>query len=76
MVSRAGLFLLEFITSPFVFIEDPKVALRMSNIIAVVLLFLTGYRFGNYIGYRRWRMGLYMLAIGLVLIGVAIALGG
>jgi len=40
------------------------------------MLFVCGYAFGRYAGYRPWVTGLAMVAVGAVLIGVAIALGG
>ena len=76
-----GVLLIEFlvvfpIAIPFMLIHNPKLALRVSNIVGLVLLFLTGFRFGTYAGYRPWRMGLSMVALGGALVGVAIALGG
>jgi len=61
---------------PFVFMHDALRAMRVSNAIAIVLLFLTGYAFGREIGYRKWLMGLSMVALGSVLVAITIALGG
>ena len=61
---------------PFIFFSDAQVALRISNAVAIVMLFLCGYAFGIHSGVRPWRMGLSMVVVGLVLVGVAIALGG
>jgi VIT1/CCC1 family predicted Fe2+/Mn2+ transporter len=49
--------------------------LRISNTVAILMLFLTGFTFGRHIG-RPWQVGLSMVAIGLVLVAIAIALGG
>lgn len=61
---------------PFIFIHDARLALRISNAIAVVLLFLCGYLFGQQAGLRPWTTGLAMVAVGIALVSIAIALGG
>jgi hypothetical protein len=61
---------------PFVFIGDPTRALRVSNIVAIAMLFGCGFAFGRHAGLRPWTMGLAMVALGGVCVGVAIALGG
>jgi VIT1/CCC1 family predicted Fe2+/Mn2+ transporter len=50
--------------------------LRVSNLVAIGLLFLTGYLFGRNIGHNPWRLGIAMVLIGCLLTGVAISLGG
>jgi VIT1/CCC1 family predicted Fe2+/Mn2+ transporter len=57
-------------------IGDVRLALRASNVIACAMLFLLGYAFGHYAGFRPWSMGLAMTAVGGALVGVAILLGG
>jgi hypothetical protein len=76
-----GVFLLVVVASlpvvlPFVFIHDPRRALRVSNIIAVLLLFLTGYVYGYHTGHRPLRSGLIMTVIGGAMVALTIALGG
>jgi hypothetical protein len=76
-----GVFLLVFLSTfpvviPFLFIHDVKLALRTSNGIALVMLFLSGRALGHYAGYRPWRMGLVTVVSGSVLVAAAIALGG
>ena len=76
-----GVFLLVFLSTfpvvlPFVFLKDAMTALRISNAIAIAMLFLSGYAVARYSGYRPWRTGLVMVAIGVVLVAVTIALGG
>jgi VIT1/CCC1 family predicted Fe2+/Mn2+ transporter len=61
---------------PFFFVSGAISALRISNAVAIVLLFLAGYRVAKYAGYRPWRTGLGMVVIGLLLVGLTIALGG
>jgi hypothetical protein len=76
-----GVFLLVFLSTfpvvlPFIFIHDAFVALRLSNGIAIALLFGAGHMLAGYAGLRRVRTGLAMVAIGAALVGLTIALGG
>jgi VIT family len=76
-----GICLLSFLSTfpiviPFLFIEDARLALRVSNGVAIAMLFLCGYMFGRYAGFRPVAMGLSMVALGGALVGIAIALGG
>lgn len=61
---------------PFALMENPRHALRVSNGIAIVMLFLTGYAFGSYAGHRPWRMGISMVILGGALVAITISLGG
>jgi VIT1/CCC1 family predicted Fe2+/Mn2+ transporter len=63
-------------TIPFIFLRNVRRALRLSNVIAIVLLFLCGYRFGRYAGLHPWRCGLVMVIVGGAMVGICIALGG
>ena len=60
----------------FIFMSDAQVALRVSNAVAVTMLFLCGYAFGHHSGVHPWAMGLSMVAVGVFLVAVAIVLGG
>ncbi len=76
-----GVFLLVFLSTfpvviPFIFMKDVTLALRISNAIAIVLLFLTGYSFGRHIGRHPVWTGIAMVVLGVVLVGLTIALGG
>jgi VIT1/CCC1 family predicted Fe2+/Mn2+ transporter len=76
-----GVFLLVTISTfpvvvPFLFVKDALLALRISNAVALSMLFLIGWMLGKYSGMRRLRTGIAMLAIGLVLVAITIALGG
>ncbi len=64
------------VTIPFLFMTDVGRAMRVSNIIAVVLLFLAGHAFGRVTGYRPWLTGLAMVVLGSVLVAITMALGG
>ena len=61
---------------PFLFTDSALPALRISNVIAILLLFLCGYAFARSTGLRPWWTGFVMVAIGSALVGIAIALGG
>ncbi len=61
---------------PFLFIDAIDVAMRVSNAIALVMLFVIGARLGQYMGRSPWPMAFVMTAIGGVLVAVTIALGG
>lgn len=76
-----GVFLLVSISTfpvvvPFLVVSDPVLALRLSHGVALGMLFLIGWTFGKYAGMSAPKMGISMLGIGVVLAGVAIALGG
>ena len=76
-----GVFLAVFASTfppviPFLVVENHRLALRISNGIAVLLLFLTGCAFGRYSGYRPLRMGIGMAVIGSALVAITIELGG
>ncbi len=61
---------------PFLVITDALVAVRVSNLLALITLFIGGWVLGRYAGGQPWRYGLVMGAIGLALVVVIVALGG
>jgi len=63
------------VIAPFVFMDDSRTALRVSNAIAIVLLFVAGYGLARAAGERPWRTGFAMILVGLALVGITIALG-
>ena len=76
-----GVFLLVFlstfpVTIPFIVMRDPVPALRVSNAIAVVSLFGAGYAFGRLTGRRPVWVGTATVVLGIILVGLTIALGG
>jgi len=80
-VGGLGVFLLVFLCTfpvviPFIFMHNAVPALRVSNVIAIVMLFLTGYAFGRMTGHRAWLFGISMVVLGMVLVGMTMALGG
>jgi hypothetical protein len=80
-VGAAGVFLLVFLSTfpvavPFMLVDDAHQALRISNVIALVMLFLLGLSLARSTGGSPVRMGLGMLLLGVVLVAITIALGG
>lgn len=61
---------------PFFFIDDPRLALRVSNAVLLALLFLAGYRAARHTMANPWLAGGAFVVAGLVLVVAAIALGG
>jgi VIT1/CCC1 family predicted Fe2+/Mn2+ transporter len=61
---------------PFLFFSTPERALRVSNGLLIAMLFLVGQRWAKYTNMNRLVSGLVMVAIGLLLVGVAVLLGG
>ena len=61
---------------PFIVIDNAIIALRLSNAIAIAMLFLCGFNLARHIGLWPWTTGIAMVAIGGTGVGIAIALGG
>lgn len=77
----AGIFLLVFFSTvppavPFLFMQSALPALRVSNLIALAMLFLLGYAYGRSTGLNRWLTAGSMMILGVVLVGMTMALGG
>lgn len=77
----AAVFLLVFLSTfpvviPFIVMREAVPALRVSNAIAVAMLFMTGYTYGRLTGYRPIGMGISMVVLGAILVGITMALGG
>jgi VIT1/CCC1 family predicted Fe2+/Mn2+ transporter len=81
LVGALGVFLLVFLSTfpvalPFVFLSDAHGALRISNAIGIVMLFLCGWAMGRYSGLKAFLCGLAMAGIGAALVAMTMALGG
>ncbi len=61
---------------PFMVVQEPLRALRVSNAVALTLLFVGGWRLARYAGFRPLVTGVAMVALGVGLVVVTIALGG
>jgi hypothetical protein len=62
--------------APFLIFSDPVRALRVSNFLLLAMLYVVGRKWAAYANTNRLVAGLAMVAVGLLLVGVAIALGG
>jgi hypothetical protein len=76
-----GVFLIVFLSTfpvavPFVVMESATTALRVSNAVAVAMLFVIGVVYGRSVGRSPWAVGVSMVALGAVLVALTIALGG
>jgi VIT1/CCC1 family predicted Fe2+/Mn2+ transporter len=76
-----AVFLLVFLSTlpvaiPFLLIDSAQRALRVSNLVAIVMLFGMGYSFARLTGRRPWIWGISMVVIGAVLAALTMALGG
>jgi hypothetical protein len=80
-LGAAGIFLLVFLSTfpvviPFIVMHDAGLALRISNGIAILMLFVAGYAYGKCVDRGPWLMGVSMVALGSALVGLTMALGG
>jgi hypothetical protein len=74
-------FLLVFLSTfpiviPFIVFDRVHVAVRVSNLIAILMMFVAGYRLAAYGGVHQVRAGVSVALLGVVLVAIAIALGG
>jgi hypothetical protein len=61
---------------PLLLVKDSNLALRLSNVVLITLLFIVGYWWAHYTDARPWSVGASVTLLGLSLVGVAVALGG
>jgi hypothetical protein len=61
---------------PFLVIDDPWIALRVSNVILLGLLFAVGWRAARQTLAKPWLAGVTFLLVGVLLVALAIPLGG
>ena len=64
------------IVLPFLLVDEAVQALRLSNALGVMTLFVSGYLLGRRAGGKGWHFGMAMAAIGSALVGIIILLGG
>jgi VIT1/CCC1 family predicted Fe2+/Mn2+ transporter len=81
ILGATGVFLLVSLSTfpvvvPLIVVRQPRLALGLSNTVAVLMLFILGWSLGRYAGRPGWRTGLGMVAVGLVLVAITMALGG
>jgi VIT1/CCC1 family predicted Fe2+/Mn2+ transporter len=61
---------------PFMLFDQTALAVRVSNFVALAMLFLAGWILARYAGGTPWRGGAAMAATGAALIAAIMALGG
>ncbi len=76
-----GVFLLVFLSTlpvvvPFYFVHDAKTALRISNAVAIAMLFGAGQMHARYAGFRRIVTGLAIVIVGALMVAVTMAVSG
>ena len=76
-----GVFLLVVLATfpvvvPFMLFDQAALAVRVSNLVALVMLFIAGWILAEHAGGSRWRGGAAMAATGAVLMAAIMALGG
>jgi VIT1/CCC1 family predicted Fe2+/Mn2+ transporter len=80
-IGALAVFLLVFCSTlpvvlPFVFMQDAWLAMRISNGIAIAMLFACGWTWARFMGMRPWLVGSIMVLLGAILAAAALALGG
>jgi VIT1/CCC1 family predicted Fe2+/Mn2+ transporter len=76
-----GVFLLVTVSTfplvvPFLFFRELGAALLASRLVALAILFAGGWMLAAYAGGSRWLAGVGLAAIGALLVGALMALGG
>ena len=64
------------IVVPYLLVPDPNLAVRVSNVVALTLVFLLGMRWGHVVGGRSLRIATGLTVLGVVLVLITIVLGG
>ena len=80
-VGALAVFLLVFLSTfpvviPFLVFRNVQVALRTSNLVALVMMFVAGAVLARHGGHSPLRAGLSVVMLGVVLVVITIALGG
>jgi VIT1/CCC1 family predicted Fe2+/Mn2+ transporter len=80
-LGAVGVFFLVFLSTfpvaiPFIFIQSVPLAMRTSNLVAIVMLLFTGIAYGRCVGRSPWGFGFGMVGLGAILVALTIALGG
>ena len=81
-LAALGVFLLVVLATfpvvvPFLLVGEPALAMRVSRVVSLGMLFVAGYALGRYAGHPHpARTGLLMLLLGAALVVAVMALGG
>ncbi|VVN92722.1 hypothetical protein PS691_01998 [Pseudomonas fluorescens] len=76
-----GVFLLVVFSTfplvvPFLLLDQTALAVRVSNLVGLVVLFMAGWILAQYAGAKPWQGGMALAVTGTGLIAAIIALGG
>lgn len=76
-----GVMLLVFLstlppTIPFMVMGNSRLALHISNWVAIAMLFGLGYVYGRYAEHRPWGWAFSMVGLGALMVALTISLGG
>jgi hypothetical protein len=81
LMAGGHIFLLVFLSTiplivPFLFMSNVRTALRISNLIAIIMMYICGWILGRYASRNPWTAGFIISLIGVGLVLLAIYLGG
>jgi hypothetical protein len=81
VLSALEIFFLVFVCTlpvalPFAFFQEVALAVRVSNGVALLLLFVGGFILAGYAGFRRFTTAAIYVVIGVLLVALTMALGG
>ena len=81
LLAGVQIFLLVFLCTfpvavPFAFIDELALAMRVSNGIALLMLFIGGFLLARYAGFKRLLTAVIYTLIGVLLVAMTMALGG
>jgi hypothetical protein len=81
VIAGVQIFLLVFLCTlpvalPFALVGDPLLGMRISNGVALILLFIGGFRLAQYASLRTWVTATIYTLIGLIMVSLTMALGG
>ena len=76
-----GVFLWVFLTTfpvavPFIFVDKTRLAMRISNLVAIIMLLIAGFAYGRAVGRSPKAFGIGMVVLGGLLTVLTIVLGG
>lgn len=81
IVIAGKIFFLVFLSTfpvalPFLIIKDVAIAMRVSNGVALILMFTAGYFLGRYSGLKPIKISLAFTALGILFVSLTMFLGG
>lgn len=81
LMAAAFVFVLVSITAvpailPFLLFQDARLALRVSNLVLILLLFVVGYFLARFAGARPIYVGMAVMLVGIAMVCLAVVLGG